>query len=278
MAQYYAESHLKIIDERFFTESKTGLIVNKGIRLDFNGKKSVTIYDVDTVDEVDYIRNGPNRFGELVELGTGEQTFTLTQDKSFTFSVDRGNLNDSLMAQEVGKAISRQVREVSIPNVDVYRLATLQAYAVANSQVATSALAVTDIYEKFLAQTAALVDAEVTGENLVAFMSQTTYNLLRRDDEVKLASNDAYKDVKTGISTPTIDGVKIVIVPSSYLPANTGFLIVADDVLVAPTKFDMVRTLDEVQGIDGWVAEGRRYYDAFIPANRGVAIRAHMTA
>jgi len=58
MAQNYAASHLKVLDERFYTESKTDLIVNKGIRLDFNGKNSVTIYNVDTVAENDYIRSG----------------------------------------------------------------------------------------------------------------------------------------------------------------------------------------------------------------------------
>jgi hypothetical protein len=117
MAQNYAASHLKTLDERFYTESKTDVIVNKGIRLDFNGKNSVTIYNVDTVAENDYTRSGTNRFGALVELGTGTQTFTLSQDKSFTFTVDRGNLSDSMMAQEAAKAVKRQVREVSVPRL-----------------------------------------------------------------------------------------------------------------------------------------------------------------
>jgi hypothetical protein len=55
-------------------------------------------------------------------------------------------------------------------------------------------------------------------------------------------------------------------------------MIVHEELLVAPTKFNSVRILDEVQGIDGWVAEGRRYYDAFIPTQKGVAVRQHKTA
>src|SRR5690349_13436438 len=114
MAQHYAASHLKQLDERFTTESKTDIIANKGgIRLDFNGRNSVTIYNVDVVTESDYVRSGTNRFGSLVELGTGTQTFTLSQDKAFTFTVDRGNLEDSMMVQEVASAVKRQVREVS---------------------------------------------------------------------------------------------------------------------------------------------------------------------
>lgn len=278
MAQNYAAAHLKVIDERFYTESVTKDIINNSdVRVEFNGKKSVTIYSVDVVAENDYVRAGANRFGDLVELGTGEQTLTLTQDKSFTFSVDRGNLEDSMMVQEANSAVKRQVREVSIPNTDVYRLSVLAAYAVANSQTATSSLSATDAYQKFLTQVAALVDAEVGREDIVCYITATNLNLLKRDPEFKLACDMSYADNKTG-TLARVDGVVMKEVPSSYLPANTGYLMVSKKVLVSPTKFDMIRVLTEVQGIDGAVAEGRRYYDAFIPTNKGVAIRLHKTA
>lgn len=275
--QNYASAHLKVLDERYFQKAKTDLIVNKGIRLDFNGKNSVTIYNVDVVAESDYVRNGANRFGALVELGTGTQTFVLSQDKAFTFTVDRGNYADSQMVTEVATAVKRQVREVSVPTTDIYRLATLTAYAVANSQGTTAATTNSNAYQQLIAQKAAMIDLLIDPDNIVVFLSQTQYNLLRRDPEFKVASDGAYRDVKSGVVNE-VDGMKLVVVPTSYLPANVGYLLVADDVLVAPTKFDMVRTLDDVQGIDGWVAEGRRYYDAFIPTNRGKAIRFHKVA
>lgn len=275
MAQHYAAAHLKQLDERFFTESKTDVIANKGgIRLDFNGKNSVTIYNVDVVVENDYVRSGTNRFGALVELGTGEQTFTLSQDKSFTFTVDRGNLQDSMMVQEVAKAVKRQVREVSVPTTDIYRLGVLAAYAIANSQgsIASTAAANTTAYQLLLAQQAELDDAEVPTEGRVAFMTPAYYNLLKRDPEFVRDCDTTYKDLKKGI-LGEVDGLTIVKCPSSYYVSNFEFMIVHKEVLIAPTKFNSVRVLDDVQGIDGQVAEGRRYYDAFIPANKGVAIR-----
>lgn len=278
MAQNLAAAHLKVIDEAFTTESKTDIISNKGpVRLDFNGKKSVTIYRVDTVAETDYVRNGANRFGALVELGTGEQTFTLSQDKAFTFTVDQGNLEDSMMVQEATKAAKRQVREVSVPTTDIYRLATLANYAVTNSQSATNALAYNDIYSKVLVQQAALTDAEVPEEGRVLFITATNLNLLKRDPEFNRACDTNYADKKKGI-VGMVDGTKIVVCPSSYYIANFGFMIVHEEVLVSPTKFDMVRILTDVQGVHGAVVEGRRYYDAFIPTNKGVAIRLHKTA
>ena len=273
-SQNYAAAHLKVLDERFSKDSVTSDIVNKGMRLDFNGKNSVTIYNVDTVAENDYVRSGENRFGALVELGTGTQTFVLSQDKSFTFTVDRGNLEDSMMAQEVSKAVKRQVREVSVPTVDIYTIATASAYAVANTQGATASTTNSNAYQQLLAQKAEMIDDLVPTENIHVYMSQTKYNLLRRDAEFKVASDGAYRDVKTG-NVDQVDGMKLHVVPASYMPANVNFLFIADNVLVRPTKFDMVRVLDEVQGIDGWVAEGRRYYDVFIPTNKGSAIRYH---
>jgi hypothetical protein len=277
MAQNWAASHLNTVDERYFTKAVTDDIINKGIRLDFNGKRSVTIYDVDVVDEVDYVRSGFNRFGDVIELGTGEQTFTLSQDKAFTFTVDRGNLNDSMMVQEANKAAKRQIREVSVPNTDKYRLATLHAYAVANGQSVTNALIKTDTYEKILIQNAALYNATGEEDNLMLIVPPTTYNLLKRDPEFVRDCDTTYKDLKKGIMGE-VDGMKIKRVRASYLPTNTGFMIVSDKVLVSPTKMNSVRVLTEVQGIDGAVVEGRRYYDAFVPKNKGAAIRVHQIA
>jgi len=277
MAQNYGAAHLKVLDERFYTESKTDIIVNKGIRLDFNGKNSVTIYNVDTVAESNYTRSGSNRFGALVELGTGTQTFTLSQDKSFTFTVDRGNLEDSMMAQEAAKSVKRQVREVSVPATDVYRLSVLAAYAAANSQVDTGALTTADAFEHVLEAQAAMIDDEVDEDGLVLFVSPTFWHKLLRDPEFKQACDQSYRDNKKGI-LGEVAGMTVVRCPASYYVANFVFMIVSDKTLVSPLKFNSVRILDEVQGIDGWVAEGRRYYDAFIPTNKADGIRLHTTS
>jgi hypothetical protein len=271
MAQNYSAAHLSEIDERFNTESKVAPIINKGIRLDFNGKKSVTIYNVDVVAEVDYVRVGSNRFGTLVELGTGEQTFTLSQDKSFTFTVDRGNLNDSSLVQEAHKAVKRQIREVSIPNTDKYVLAILVAYAIANSQVDATGITNTTAYKKFTDMQAWLDDAEVPTDERVTFTTPGAHNLLKRDPEFVKNCDSAYADLKKGI-IGQVDGNMLIKVPTSWLPTKTNFLTVYTQVAVVPKKFDMVRVLEEVQGIDGAVAEGRRYFDCFIPKNKGKGI------
>ena len=100
---------------------------------------------------------------------------------------------------------------------------------------------------------------------------------IKRDPEFMKACDFTVKNLVKG-KVGEVDGTSIVVCPSSYYIANFGFMIVHEDVAIVPKKFDMVRTLDKVQGIDGWVAEGRRYYDCFIPTNKGVAIRLHKIA
>lgn len=276
--QNYAQEVLDLIDERFYLESKTNAIVNNGIKFKFTGVNTVTIYNVDVVAENDYVRSGTMRYGELVELGDGVQDFILSQDKSFSISIDRGNREDSEMVLDIEEAVDRQVREVSVPTVDVYRLSILTAYAVANSQVATNALAYNDVFQKILVQRAALLNAKVSLDDIVVYVTPTTEMYLWRDPEFKVACDKTKEDRATGV-LGTVLGMTVVVCPDSYFVANFGFLMVSKKVLVAPTKFSEIKTGDGFPfGISGMVAFGRRYYDAFIPTNKGVAIRLHKIA
>ena len=119
-----------------------------------------------------------------------------------------------------------------------------------------------------------MIDLLIEPDNIHIYMSQAKYNLLRRDAEFKVASDGAYRDVKTG-NVDQVDGMKLHVVPASYMPTNVNFLFIAEDVLIRPTKFDSVRTHENPPGIDGWLVEMRRYYDVFIPTNKGKAIRYH---
>ena len=206
--QNYASAYLDIIDERYFLNAKTDVIINKGVRLDFNGRQSVTIYNVNVVSEVDYVRSGTNRFGALVELGDGTETFTLSQDKAFTFTVDRGNLEDSMMVQEASKSVKRQIREVSVPNTDIYRLTTLQAYCVANSQSTTGAVTSSNAYSTLLALNDAMTDAKVPEDGRYCFLTSFSYSKLKLDPSFMKQADLAYQDLKKGI-IGQVDGITI---------------------------------------------------------------------
>lgn len=280
MAQNYAAKYQNTVDEVFRISSVTTPVINNGIRLDYNGVNSVSIYGVATVPEGNYTRSGSNRFGSLAELDTTKQTFVLSQDKAFTYTIDRGNLQDSMMVQEAGSTLKRQIEVVCVPNTDIYRLTTLQAYAVANSQTGTTTGTTstsTTAYSKFLDLEAKLDDLFVPQSGRYAFVTPAYLNFLKLDANFTKPSELMASKLVTG-QVGEVDGVAVIKVPTSYLPTKTEILLCHETVLAAPTKFETFRTLDDVQGVDGWVVEGRRYYDAFIPTNAGKAVYTTLTS
>lgn len=280
MAQNYASAHLNAVDERVYLESLTLDVFDaKSIRLDFNGRNSVTIYNVNTVAENDYVRSGLSRFGVFVELGTGTQTLTLSQDKAFNFSIDRGNYSDSMMVTESAKAIKRQIREVSVPATDTYNLGIASAYAIANSQgvVAGTAVSNTTAYSLILAQQAALTELKYPKQGRTLWITPTVLNLLKRDPEFKQDCDTSYADNKKGI-IGQVDGLTIKEVPASMLVTNFQFMITCKESVVAVNKFDMVRTIDNDKDVDGWICQGRRYHDAFVLSQKATGIRIYTKA
>jgi len=202
----------------------------------------------------------------------------LSQDKSFAISIDRGNREDAKMVPAIDEAVKRQVREVSVPTTDTYRLAIAGAYAVANSQGATAALTSSNTFAKILDQRAALINAKVKTGNMVIFLGATVEAYLWLDTTFKAACDKSTADKASG-QIGTVMGMDLIVVPDSYLPSNFGFIMMAKDVLIAPTKFNKIKTMDgDSFGIDGMVGFGRRYYDCFITANSGLKIRYHKVA
>lgn len=278
MSVTLSSAHLAVLDENFYLPSKTSELDNKDIKLDFLGRNAVTIRNWDTVAEVDYVRQGVDRFGTMFELGGGTQTLTLSQDKGATWSIDAGNKMDTDNTAAGASTIDRQIREVAVPNVDIYNLAIISAYAIANSQSSlANAISSSDAFSDFLARCAELTDLLVPEDGRICYMKESVYNFLRLDTAFTKACDDAYRDLKTGVRT-MVNGVKIIVVPSSYLPANTGYLFTHAKAHKSISKIDMARVLTEQRGIDGEVCEYRRYHDFFVLNNKGTALRVQTTA
>lgn len=123
----YAEKYSNEIDERFSIASVTEKAVNNNY--EFDGVNKVYVYSVDTADVNDYVMSGLSRYGQPVELGNRVQEMTLTQDKSFTFTIDKRNNSDTMMTQHAGRCLQRQIDEVIVPMIDKYRLAKYAANA-----------------------------------------------------------------------------------------------------------------------------------------------------
>jgi hypothetical protein len=277
MAQNLAIEYSPKVAERFSQTNLTERAVNQDY--EFDGVTTVNIYSVDTTALGNYARTGANRYGTPTDAGTTKQALTLSRDRAFSTVIDRRNNDESQGVMASGQWLARQIREVVVPEIDTYRLAALSAATVANGKstiVTPGATTATNAYNNFLNLNADITDDIVPTTGRVAFMTATYYNFLKQGNFV-LASDDAYKDRKSG-SLGQVDGVDVVVVPGTYMPTNTDLIITHPDAMVSPMVLTDYITHKNAPGYNGWLLEGRIVYDAFVLTTKLIAIATHRTA
>ncbi len=275
MAVNYATNYKDKIAKAFTLKSVTEAGVNK----EFNwvGSDAIKVFGVTTQALADYNKSATsNRYGTPSELQNVVQTMTLANDKAFSISIDRYTLESTNGAIKAGEVLRMEIDEQVTPVIDTYRLGKMYASAIANSNYAYAETTSSNAYAKFLAGQEALSDAKVPVNGRVAFVSYAFYSLIKQDSTFMLASEIAMKDRITGM-VGTVDGVKIVPVPSSYLPANVSYILVHPSATVAAEKLTEYFIRDNVQGFSGVVLEGRVIYDAFVIDQKVDGIWVHGT-
>lgn len=277
MAQNLATKYSTNVDERFKLKSLTEGALNSNY--DWSGVKTVSVYGIDTVAMGDYTRSGANRYGDVIELGTSKQDLSLTRDRSFAFTIDKGNFTESMMITRSGEALARQIDEVIIPEIDAYRLSVLNTAAEANGKddvVADSATSASNAYSNFLALQESLSNDKVPLTGRVAYLTAAYYSYLKQSGFV-LDSDRGQGKLDSG-DLGTVDGAKLVVVPSSYMPASTDLILMHPDCFVSPRKLEEYKTHENPPGISGWLVEGRTIYDAFVLTQKLDAVAVHRTA
>jgi len=272
MAVNYAEKWSPKVDERFTLKSLTEAAVNNSY--DWTGVDTVQVYSIPAVDLVDYSTTGSTRYGSDTEISTAVQTMLLTKDRAFSITIDRMSLTDTNGAVKAGKAMQRQVDEKIIPEIDTYRLDAMYDAAIANGAYAEAVVSASNAYSVFLAGQETLGNAKVPVDGRLAFCSYSFYNFLKLDSTFMLASELAMKERVNGMRG-MVDGVKLIPVPSSYLPTNVAFILTHPVATVAPKKLWSLITHDNPVGINGVKLEGRIRYDAFVLDNKVDAIYVH---
>ena len=270
MAINLVTEYQKKIAERFTLGSLTDEAA--GHDYDFTGVKTIEIFSIDTVATVDYTRSGTTRYGNVTELGDTKQSMTLAVDKGFTFSIDAGNASEQFNIKQANRCLKREWDEVCTPEIDKYRLS-----AWANGKGLSSgktvlkntdaSLTKANIVDAIFNGSAAMSDKKVPRKNRYLFIPELTFVKFKLA-EVVMAHQMNKEAVQNGFKG-TIDGMKVVTVPSSIWPTLTGggtinFMIKYKGATVDPMKLKNLRVQKNPMGIDGDVVEGRYIYDSFV--------------
>jgi len=274
MAINYASKYSPVVDERFTKASVTGSAVNDNY--DWLGVKTLNVYSIPTVAMVNYTRSGGQRYGTPGEIENKVQEMTMKMDRSFTCTVDRGNFSETMMTSNAGQVLRRQIDEVVIPEIDVYRLAKMVAGA-GNTNPTPTVINETNAHIALLDADVALTEKLAPPEGRIAFVSPTFYKFIKLDKSF-IKQGDLSQNMMINGLVGMVDNVRIVRVPSSYLPVSTEFIMTHPVATVAPQKLEEFRIHENPPGISGWLIEGRILYDAFILDEKKNAIYVHKSA
>lgn len=241
---------------------------------EFVGAKTVKVYSFDTVPLNDYSRTGSNRYGTPQELQDTVQELTMTQDKSFTFTIDKGNATDTEPGvREAGKQLRRETDLEIIPALDKYRF-TVIAVGAGHKFYASTALTTSTAYAAFLDANQAIDDEDVPATGRICNASPAFLKLIKQDTNFIKAGDLSQRTLFTG-QVGEIDGVAIIKVPAKRLPAGLLFEITHPMACTAPVKINEYKLHTDPPGLSGMLAEGRVYHDAFILNNKSRMIAAY---
>ena len=241
---------------------------------EFTGAKTVKILTPVTVPMNDYRRTGTNRYGNPTEMQDIVQELTLTQDRSFALTIDKGNDADQGYAKNAGKMLMLQIAERAVPEFDKYvfnKLATQAGFIVGNA----TALSKTNICDRISEAGAMLDDMEVPAYDRMLFVSTQGYKMLKHSDEFMAVQELGKEALAKGI-VGSYDNMQVIKVPVTRWPANVNFMIVHKNAATAPVKLSETKLHKDPPGISGHLLEGREYYDCFVFGPRAWGVYAEV--
>lgn len=259
------------VDEQFTTQSKRELLTNQDYS--WTGAHTIKVYKISTSKMNDYDRSGTgensSRYGSVAGLDATTEEFTLKKDRSFTFAIDKLDSDETAQQLAGATALSRQNREVIIPEVDTYVYGVMTTGAGVKPEAVK--LTKTNIYEEIVKASNALDNAEVPETNRCLVVTPDVYALMKQCKDITMET-EIGNDMRVKGVIANFDGCMVIKVPAIRLPKNFGFMMAHPCACVAPVKLEDYKLHEDPPGISGTLVEGRICYDAFVLDNKKNAI------
>ena len=226
LASKYSDQIAEVFTRASFIKGKTAETY------DLTGVKTLKVYTPITVEEVDYDRDGGlKRYGDVTEMQDVVQELTMTQDKAFTLTIDKGNNLDQNLVKNAADMLRLQLNA--------------------------------NIISKIADASQALDDALVPDDNRYLYLTSEMYKLVCTSDEFAGVDVLARQSIAKGVCGEVF-GMNVVRVPKSYLPEDVYFLVAHKDAVLMPYKIADAKVHEDPVGVSGALIEGRHYYDAYV--------------
>lgn len=271
MSINYTAKFSEKVDERFYPKTVTHYGTNNDY--DFVGAKTIKITSVSVGENKDYDRS--KGYGAAQQLSNTIQELTMTKDRSFKIVLDKMDEEETKI--KAGEVLARQLREVTNPEIEKYRLGImLDTVSATTGSKITGAAA--KCYENFLAANEKLDDEDVPEAGRVAFVTPAYINKIKLDPNFIKASDIAQNMLVKG-QVGEIDGIPLIKTKAVWMQDNTTAAAIKYDCLichksatVAPIKLEEYKVITDSEDYSGTVFCGRLYYDCFILDNKKKAL------
>lgn len=271
----YSVKYAKKFAERFKQASVTNAAA--GHDYEFTGAKAVRVYTMTPAELRDYERGGA-RFGAVTDLETTSQEMICSQEKSFTKHLEALDNSDIAPELTAGKFIRMEIDEVITPTMDKYRLKKW-CMGAGTLRQATAAPTKSTIVGDIMDLKSDMGDNLVPDTSLTLYIANKYYTMLKQADALDNLESLGTKAIEKGVVS-AFDGMKVVKVPSTWLPAGVYFMIKAKGTSADPVKIAQYDIIEKAVGFSGPVVQGLCYYDAFVVGakNKGIGVYGANTA
>ncbi len=264
--------------ERFKQKSVTeGLFSTE---YSWDGNATVRIPSIDVVPMYDYNAervDGGSRFGNLVNLGDTWQEHTIKRKRSFIFAIDETYNTQQMQIKKASRDLKREIDEVTIPEVDKYRIREMAKAATSgHHNLASETLSESNIVKTIFGANAAMSENLIGEGGRLCLISHKTAMLTNLATQLVGSGpvgkgSAGERSIVSGI-LGQIDGCQIKRVPSGYLPPNVEFMIIKKGICFSPTQLKSYRINPGAHVLEGKIATGLVQYDCFVPVGRENAI------
>lgn len=273
---HFSEKHKQELLDKFAEVSVTDSMFSHEMDTQFSGAATVHVTTIKTEKMQDYDRSKSvgtgSRYGETKEVGTEVQTFTMTQDKSLSLSIDKGNKQDEFNMKSAGKVMDAHRKEQIVPEVDAYRLKRWAQLGGIHKEL--DALPTTaSIAAMIITLHNEVVDGGKVPDDLQLTIARKWLPTLKLSDEwVKLDSLGGKTLPKGTIAE--FDGMPVRDIPTKRMPAGVPFMLTYKGAMIAPMKINDFKGHTDPPGLSGDLLEFRLRHDAFVIGARadGVAV------
>lgn len=272
---HFSEKYKQALMKGFEEKSETDSMFSHDLDMEFSGVKTVHVTSLKTEQMQDYDRSKTvgtgSRYGETKEVGDEVQTFTMTQDKSLSLSIDKGNNAEQFNMKKAGAVMKAHRDEQIVPEVDKYRLAKWAKDAGIHREL-SAAPTKSNIVSQIIELHNDMLDAGVP-DQITLTIARKYLPMLKLSTEWVGLDSLGGKTLPKG-SLGEFDGMPVKPMANKKMPENVPFLLTHKGSIISPQKIHDFKGHVDPPGLSGDLLEFRMMYDAFVIGKKANGVAA----